>query len=339
MNYFILSYKRISFQGNNIEKIIELLDKCGGIINIDEFISSDDVQPDEIREEISKNIKGEEDSITLIGNDDALPYFRISNPAEDRDKYILSDNPYGCYGDEYLLPEIPTSRIPSDPDDPDFLLEFIKRRIKNIEIKNKTLGFSAKAWKEASMSVFNVAKGMKELYFSPPTNRINIISSALNENNCFRYFNIHGSDKRAEWFGQDGNSYPVLLKAEDIVKMDQSVIVSEACYGALLDKRNDGPSLAITFLKKGAAAFVGSTSISYGPSYPPNREADLIAKYFLQYVQEGIDFSRSLLLAKEDLMRKMIRLQGYLDEDDKKTLYQFVLYGFPDDRIIGERDD
>jgi hypothetical protein len=33
--------------------------------------------------------------------------------------------------------------------------------------------------------------------------------------------------------------------------------------------------------------------------------------------------------AKLDFARKALRRQGFLDDDDKKTLLQFVLYGDP----------
>jgi hypothetical protein len=40
--------------------------------------------------------------------------------------------------------------------------------------------------------------------------------------------------------------------------------------------------------------------------------------------------------AKLDFARKALRRQGFLDDDDKKTLLQFVLYGDPTLRIRTE---
>jgi len=76
-------------------------------------------------------------------------------------------------------------------------------------------------------------------------------------------------------------------------------------------------------------AFVGSTAIAYGPPHPPSREADLLGKYFFQYVEKCIPFGDALKNAKIDFAKKMVRTQGFLDDDDKKTLLEFQLYGDP----------
>ena len=79
--------------------------------------------------------------------------------------------------------------------------------------------------------------------------------------------------------------------------------------------------------------FCGSTTIAYGPTKPPSSEADLMVKYFFEYLQRGMRVGESFHNAKLDFARKALRRQGFLDDDDKKTLLQFVLYGDPTLRV------
>jgi hypothetical protein len=56
-------------------------------------------------------------------------------------------------------------------------------------------------------------------------------------------------------------------------------------------------------------------------------------KYFFEYLQQGHTLGASLRNAKLDFARKSLRRRGFLDDDDAKTLLQFVLYGDPTLRV------
>ena len=59
--------------------------------------------------------------------------------------------------------------------------------------------------------------------------------------------------------------------------------------------------------------------------------------YFLQYVFNRLPVGDALLNAKIDYAKRQIRRQGFLDEDDQKTLLEFVLYGDPSFRLPDPR--
>jgi len=108
------------------------------------------------------------------------------------------------------------------------------------------------------------------------------------------------------------------------------VVVSEACYGAAIAGRDARTALALAFLARGAAGFVGATAISYGPPAPPPGEADLIALHFLRAVQQpGTTLGAAFVAARAGMLRDTLARQCTLDEDDQKTLLEFVLYGDP----------
>ena len=99
------------------------------------------------------------------------------------------------------------------------------------------------------------------------------------------------------------------------------MIISEACYGAVIAGRDADTSLALAFLAAGAAGFVGATAISYGPPSPPAGEADLIALHFLRALKRpGATIGAAFMAARMGMIRDTIAFQSTLDEDDQKTL-------------------
>jgi hypothetical protein len=124
----------------------------------------------------------------------------------------------------------------------------------------------------------------------------------------------------------------VALRPADLAGLDLrgAVMISEACYGATLAGRDTDTSLALAFLACGAAGFVGATAISYGPPSPPAGEADLIALHFLRALKRpGTSLGAAFMAARMGMMRDTLASQSTLDEDDQKTLLEFVLYGDP----------
>ncbi|MBN1150114.1 hypothetical protein JXA84_02710 [candidate division WOR-3 bacterium] len=325
--------QRLKAAGTDVDSLLKAIRLRGEVFKAEDISAKEDFSCQELRTGIIENIMPFFDSVTLLGNDGCIPFFRIENPATDSDSHVLSDNPYGCRDGEFLVPDFPVSRIPSDEKDADFIVKFIEKERKHLEIGDKR-GVSAKEWEKASLEVYKTVDSGNPLVLSPPVERGDLEREIVSSSEALLYFNVHGDKKTNLWYGQEASYYPVLMSSSDITGAENSVVATEACYGALTDKRGHKDSMPMAFLKKGARAYVGSTTISYGPKQPPNQEADLIVKYFLQYFMKEIPLAQSLKNAKTDFSRKMIRTQGYLDEDDKKTLLQFVAYGMAGEKYV-----
>ncbi|RKX68787.1 hypothetical protein DRP53_09995, partial [candidate division WOR-3 bacterium] len=271
------------------------------------------------------------DYLTILGGDEIIPFFRLPNPCEDDDEYVLSDNPYASRDDEYLIPERAVGRIPS-AGNIDFMLGQFDKEYSG----DDAFGLSAKVWQEASREVYRIIDDPKDLEIAPPITLDQFDPDWL-KGKRYLYFNLHGSDISPYWYGQDGSNFPRAL-GPSLTTMASGVVGSEACYGAYIVEKKIEESLALSFLKSDRClGMVGSTTIAYGPFVPPSSEADRLIKYFFQYLEMGLDLGMALKSAKVDFARRKMRWKGFLDEDDQKTLIQFILLGDPLRRVRDER--
>lgn len=277
------------------------------------------------------------DHFLIVGGHEIIPFHVIPNPCgDDGDTVVYSDNPYASRDLELLIPERALTRLPDDAaTDGGFfvaLLEQVARRAQGQS--TQSFGLSAKVWEGASNRVYREIESAGAVRLSPP-----VINSEIRrdwiDNKEYYYFNLHGSEETKNWYGQEGGRYPVSFCPDNLsnVSVENAMVCCEACYGAnIVDKRADG-ALALTFLEKKAACFVGSTKIAYGPSEPPCTDADLIVIKFFNRVLEGLSFGEAFLRAKEDFARESIRMKGYLDKTDEKTLLEFVIFADPSARM------
>jgi len=267
---------------------------------------------------------GDVDFLLLLGGDNVIPFFRLENPCDDGDETVLSDNPYASKDDDFLIPDRVCARIP-DNQDANFIIKLLRKSHKNTR---QAFGITAKVWREASENVYRQIGNLKDLKVSPPITSDKFKPQWL-QNKDFLYFNLHGTKVSANWYGQDKEDYPVALRPQNIIDAS-GLATSEACYGAYIIKKSHQDAMVLKFLSQdGIYGFCGSTTISYGPVSPPSTEADLLAKYFFEYIKQGLTIGESLKNAKIDFARKALRRHGFLDDDDQKTLLQFVLYGDP----------
>jgi hypothetical protein len=273
--------------------------------------------------EVEKKL-GDFDFLLLLGGDEVVPFFRLDNPCDDADEWVLSDNPYASRDGNYMIPERVCARIP-DNKSATFMANLLTR---SKAVHGKSFGLSAYVWLRASENVYQPIGDQKELKTSPPVTSDSLKTSWL-ENKDYLYFNVHGSKVSPNWYGQRGGEYPVAMHPGNIGKAS-GVVASEACYGAYILNKTDDNAISLKFLDTDdILCFCGSTTIAYGPVQPPSSEADLFVKYFLEYAQQGLTMGQSFTNAKLDLARKALRRHGFLDDDDQKTLLQFVLYGDP----------
>lgn len=272
------------------------------------------------------------DVLLLLGGDRIVPFFRLDNPCDDKDNKVLSDNPYASRDDDYLIPERVCARIP-DNNDAGFIIAQLHKAPRICE---RSFGISAKTWEKASKDVYRNIGDTRSMKTSPPVDHTVFKRSWLRKKD-YLYFNLHGAKESAYWYGQDGNQYPRAL-GPDGVDRASGVVAAECCYGAHIIRKSDKTALALKFLgEKDIQGFFGSTTIAYGPVAPPSGEADLLTRYFFQYLRQGLTTGESFRNAKQDFARKMLRQQGFLDEDDQKTLLQFVLYGDPMTKLVTEK--
>ena len=142
------------------------------------------------------------------------------------------------------------------------------------------------------------------------------------------FVNCHGGQGDHQFYGQDGESYPVAHESLNLVgKVREGTVAAfECCYGAELYAEAVNPSagIASAYLAGGAYGVVGSTTIAFGPP-SGNGEADLICQYFLRKVVDGASLGRAMLEARIDY----VQMVPLLSPVDLKTLAQFLLLGDP----------
>ncbi len=283
-------------------------------------------RPEDIRRFINEMEEkwGDIHIVLIIGGDKVVPFYRLPNPCEDDDVSVLSDSPYASRDDDFLIPERGCARIP-DNRSVDFI---IKQLNKSLVKFNKSFGMSASVWQEASKNVFRQIGDIREMKISPPTTSENFNSNWL-KNKVFLYFNLHGSAVSENWYGQRDGDYPIALRPSNVLSAS-GFVASEACYGAYIINKSEKNALSLKFLNEDdIVGFCGSTTIAYGPPVPPSSEADLLVKYLFEYLKQGLSLGEAFKNAKVDFARKIVRRHGFLDDDDQKTLLQFVLYGNP----------
>ena len=306
--------------------------------------------------------------LLILGDDDVIPFFRVSNPTEDQDEDIYTDAPYAARNGSHLLPTRAVGRLP-DCRDPDQLLSLmgsaaqshrqagqvsppggikalgrIWKRAKAPEARTESFGYTASVWKESSKAVFEAIGQARQLRMSPPLTHREL-SVLIQGQPRLSYFNLHGVEGEPAWYGQrdpdfaaDYPLFPVALLPE-AVKADRiagTTVFTEACYGADVLGRSPADSIALKFLAEGARAVVGSTRLAYGSLTPPLAGADLLARFFWLAVLSGMPIGQSLQWAKLSFASDVANRQGYLDSEDQKTLLTFNLFGDPTLTVEGQ---
>lgn len=308
-------------------------------------------------------------ALLIVGGPEVVPFHALPNPADDYDEKVLSDNPYATTDANYFVPAWPVGRLPGEVgSDAGLLLEHLRiliahhtqgARYKSLtagglliplleavrtiiravstkrEVPNS--GYSAQVWRRSSTAVFRPVGNPGALYISPPETKESIeIEKLLHPQ--LGYYNLHGLEDGAEWYGQRdpseggaGADYPIALSPNELKKNGHAprIIFSEACYGGNIVNKTENDALCLKFLALGSLAVVGSTSIAYGAMSTPLIAADLLGNYFWQQIKAGKSVGEALMVAKIELAREMVHRQGCLDAEDQKTLLSFVLYGDP----------
>lgn len=279
------------------------------------------------------------ESVLIVGGAEIVPFELVPNPAPyDGDEAVPSDVIYGARNPATLIDEWPVGRLPGAASaNPSLLVRLLlnsatlhRRGLANAPMK--TFGYSAGVWQQAARTVYAEASDVPPI-LSPPTVAATLDRSLIDGAGLV-YCNLHGVRDGPIWYGQpDGRSgLFVALRPKDIRLLDLrgAVVISEACYGAAVVGRDERDSLALSFLGRGAACFVGATAIAYGPSSSPLSEADLLSLHFLRALKSpDATLGGAFATARVEMLRETLRRQAELDQDDRKTALEFVLYGDP----------
>ena len=142
------------------------------------------------------------------------------------------------------------------------------------------------------------------------------------------FVNCHGNESDHTFAGESPKDTTsrrwTRRKLEGVSK--GTVAAFECCFGAELYDPAGLPAMSIanTYLAKGAAGVVASTTIAYGP-FDDNANADVICQIFIEQLLRGASLGRAMLEAR----LAYVRQQSVVDPYDEKTLAQFVLLGDP----------
>lgn len=280
--------------------------------------------------------------IVILGAQDVFPFQEINNPAEDEDQVVPSDLPYACdaaYSRDISAFTGPTrvvGRIPDIPGKGDvtylekILDNCISHKSVDGQLYNKYFAITTDAWKKSTqLSLFNIFSESKSLQVSPP--KKGVYTDAMLKP-LTHFYNCHGAPNDINFYGQKGDNYPVSISAPALQNhvSPGTVVAAECCYGAelvdpsMLDDQN-GIGIANTYFKNGALAFMGSSTIAYGPADSQGL-ADLITQFFVKNVMHGASIGRALLEARQLFLTKSA---PHLDPYELKTLAQFFLLGDP----------
>ncbi len=308
-------------------------------------------------------------SLLIVGGPEIIPFHHLPNPTLDDDLDVPSDNPYGTIDENYFIPQWPVGRLPGESgSDAGLLLYQIRELIYRYEqksskrfnpaetfggwfssfrqwlvnvgltsAKNRSFGYSAEVWREASAGVYSALGKVKDLRLSPPNDTGSLILIA-GQGPDLGYYNLHGIKDSPNWYGQksftatsSGPDYPIALSpalfSEKVPSPNH--VFSEACYGANVIEKQHDEAMSLKFLDCGTDTFVGSTCIAYGSVTMPLIAADYLADLFWKQVVEGDAVGYALMRAKLTFAQEMTRKQGFLDGEDQKTLLSFILFGDP----------
>ena len=299
-----------------------------------QFIETDDSSKAKVKDFILSECR--DSIIIIIGGEDVFPFEKISSHVDDGDNIVCTDNWWVSSADDCVIPEIEISRIPDATDETEgsFLKMTENLFLKNKVRANEKTGITAEIWKKAADEVFRHLKAQGEILSSPP----HTVKSKL-EFDKFEgglYFNLHGAEDESGWYGQRAKfssykeEYPLALLPKNISKgIKNSFLASEACFGAYVNNKKTSESIMLTALRSGVSFCIGSTATAYGTFAPPISEADMLVSIFYDEFLKGKNASLAFLNAKRIFAQKNIEKNGFLDDDDKKTLVEFVMYGNP----------
>jgi hypothetical protein len=275
------------------------------------------------------------DYVMILGSMDVVPHqdlvnpmFVPANPPADPDATVPSDLPYACdapfstAADDFIAPSRVVGRLP----DLTGGTNAAKNAVGTSATGIAALGITAQAWQVSTDMSLKGLFGPAAASQTSPAQGPNW--TAPNLGALVHFINCHGALSHPQFHGEP-NNYPVAHDAVWITKKIAAGTIAavECCYGAdLYDPAKAGGQMGIsnTYMDCGAAGYVGSTTIAYGPANS-NAYADLICSFFIEEVLAGKSTGDALLSSR----LRYVKASLPIDPVDLKTLAQFLLLGDP----------
>lgn len=274
--------------------------------------------------------------LMILGAPDVVAMQPLRNPTDDEDLDVPSDLPYACdarYGrdiEKFLAPTRVVGRLPGIMGDTDarYLVALIERAARwsaqHPRRYQRPFGVTAEAWRGSTdkslRKIFGSSAGLELSPQAGPRWKKGLLGRLAH------FINLHGAPSSSAFYGDPG--FPEAHRSDELVGLvrEGTVVVAECCYGADLyvPTEHIGTSICNAYLGEGAYAFLGASTIAYGPS-DENGAADLVCQYFFQHLLEGASTGRAMLQARQDYLRT----QAPFDPIDLKTVAQFHLLGDP----------
>lgn len=297
--------------------------------------------PAEAKKAIDEIDRSAPDYIALIGGPDVIPYQDLRNPLHsaggDRDEIVWSDLPYACDApystsvSDFTAPSRVVGRIPDLPGvkEPSFLLAALDTAAKwtsrAAQDYSACFGLSTADWAESTKLSLKALFGDKASLNLSPDAGPDFDEKMLAARTHF--INCHGAPDDGQFYGQKGAAFPISHRASSLAsrRFDGTVVAAECCYGGQLFKpKKDAWPISARYLGGGAYAYLGSTTIAYGPA-TSNGLSDVLCQSFLRRAISGSSTGRALLEARQEYIKSAI----FLAPQDLKTLAQFTLLGDP----------
>ncbi len=274
--------------------------------------------------------------LLIFGGDEFIPMPVLPNPNDGTsDVDVDTDLPYSTLSiddpvksTQARSPKICVGRFPTGSDtSSNDLITFMRNTQQAITgiTNEKTFGLSANVWQEVS-GMINSRVGKETLHISPGLTSQNLMQY-YNPRINIHYFNLHGSNKSPDWFGQKGSNYPVAFTPDALQHSQVHNIVGvEACYGARFIGLSKNESILLTSLANTTVSFVGSSRIAFGPSTPPMSLADVVIHDFLTQIQQGVTAGEAFMKARINAFNKSVERSPAVS---LLTLMEFNLFGDP----------
>ncbi|MBK7129056.1 MAG: hypothetical protein IPH66_06790 [Crocinitomicaceae bacterium] len=281
------------------------------------------------------------DYLMILGSKDVIPHIWLKNIIQgDQDTEIDSDLPYACEKafsrniKDYISPTRVVGRLPdiTGGNDHKYLVGLISNVInskpKPLSDYSTYFGLSTKKWQGSTReSIMNIFGTSNNVLLAPPF----VGPTSAQMKNRIHFFNCHGDTLSNEFYGEDflGNQ-PAAFNSGHISNSVPfgTVVAAECCYGAELynpNLANGKVSVCNTYLENNSIAYLGSTTIAYGPADGQGL-ADIITQDFIINVRGGSSIGRAFLQARQDFIH---RARPYIDATELKTIAQFILLGDP----------
>jgi len=291
--------------------------------------------------------------VVLIGGYDVVPSRRTdaldpqlrtklgSHIFDDHDEYFVwSDAIYGDV-DGDAIAEFPVSRIP-DARDPSLLFAALGAKAlqpsERFGVRNVVRRFAGDVWQQVP--------GAGDLNVSEAFLSSDIDPDGLKA--ACHYFMLHGAEEDGTEFAGEymAGGYPVAFDVGRVPQRFSGLVFTGCCWGALIvdgkaltarsvpAPRLPENSIALSYLRAGALAFIGCTGSHYsGPSTDPdvNYAARLHSAFWSGLPQARFAPALALHKAKGDFVRTIVRTGHGLEPVDTarrlKNFAQFTCLG------------